>query len=79
VLDVFEPVVGPTRLRAITERTIPAFVKGLRERRRPGGRVGDRPDRYEPRRRKRRPKPSDRLMKPRHEAKRAVRKGDREK
>jgi hypothetical protein len=32
-------------------------------------RVADRPDRYEPRRRKRRPKPYDRLMKPRHEAK----------
>jgi hypothetical protein len=44
-----------------------------------GHRVGDRPDRYEPRRRKRRPKPYDRLMKPRHEAKRAMRKGDREK
>ena len=42
-------------------------------------RVGDRPDRYEPRRRKRRPKPYDRLMKPRHEAKRAMLKGVREK
>lgn len=41
--------------------------------------VGDRPDRYEPRRRKRRPKPYDRLMKPRHEAKRALRKGIPEK
>jgi hypothetical protein len=39
--------------------------------------VGDRPDRYEPRRRKRRPKPYDRLMKPRHEAKRSLRKGVR--
>ena len=42
-------------------------------------RVGDRPDRFEPRRRKRRPKPYDRLMKPRHEAKRALRKGVPEK
>lgn len=33
-------------------------------------RVADRPDRIEPRRKKRRPKPYDRLMKPRHEAKR---------
>lgn len=33
-------------------------------------RVGDRPDRYEPRRTKRRPKPYDRLMKPRQDAKR---------
>ena len=41
-------------------------------------RVGDRPDRYEPRRRKRRPKPYDRLMKPRHEAKRRMEKGFRE-
>lgn len=44
-----------------------------------GHRVGDRPDRYEPRRRKRRPKPYDRLMKPRHEAKQAMLKGAREK
>ena len=43
-----------------------------------GHRVGDRPDRYEPRRRKRRPKPYDRLMVPRHEAKRAMLKGVRE-
>jgi hypothetical protein len=42
-----------------------------------GHRVGDRPDRCEPRRRKRRPKPYDRLMKPRHEAKRAILKGVR--
>jgi Transposase DDE domain len=33
-------------------------------------RVGERPDRYEPRRIKRRPKPYDRLMKPRQQAKR---------
>ena len=38
-------------------------------------RVADRPDRFEPRRRKRRPKPYDRLMKPRHEAKREMLKG----
>ena len=41
-------------------------------------RVADRPDRYEPRRRKRRPKPYDRLMKPRWQAKRDLRKGLRE-
>ena len=35
-------------------------------------RVADRPDRVEPRRKKRRPKPYDRLMKPRHEAKRKM-------
>jgi hypothetical protein len=38
-------------------------------------RVADRPDRFEPRRRKRRPKPYDRLMKPRCEAKREMLKG----
>jgi Transposase DDE domain len=41
-------------------------------------RVADRPDRFEPRRRKRRPKPYDRLMKPRHEAKRKLLNGVRE-
>jgi Transposase DDE domain len=35
-------------------------------------RVGDRPDRYEPRRKKRRPKPFARLMKPRHQTKREM-------
>lgn len=38
-------------------------------------RVADRPDRYEPRRKKRRPKPYDRLMKPRHVAKLEMAKG----
>jgi hypothetical protein len=38
-------------------------------------RVADRPDRYEPRRKKRRPKHYDRLMKPRQEAKRDILKG----
>ena len=41
-------------------------------------RVADRPDRYEPRRTKRRPKPYDRLMKPRHEAKLQMLKGVKE-
>jgi hypothetical protein len=41
-------------------------------------RVADRPDRYEPRRKKRRPKPYDRLMKPRREAKRELLKGFKE-
>ena len=41
-------------------------------------RVADRPDRYEPRRTKRRPKPYDRLMKPRWEAKRDMANGFRE-
>jgi Transposase DDE domain len=41
-------------------------------------RVADRPGRYEPRRKKGRPKPYDRLMKPRHEAKRDMLNGFRE-
>jgi len=41
-------------------------------------RVADRPDRYEPLRKKRRTKPYDRLMKPRWQAKRDPRKGLRE-
>jgi hypothetical protein len=41
-------------------------------------RVADRPDRYEPRRKKRRPKPYDRLMKPRREAKLQMLKGVKE-
>ena len=41
-------------------------------------RVADRPDRFEPRRKKRRPKPYDRLMKPRHEAKRDIQNGVKE-
>lgn len=41
-------------------------------------RVANRPDRIEPRRRKRRPKPYDRLMKPRHQAKRDLLNGLRE-
>ena len=43
------------------------------------GPVGDRHDRTEPRRRKRRPKTYDRLMKPRREAEREMIKGVREK
>ena len=41
-------------------------------------RVANRPDRFEPRRKKRRPKPYDRLMKPRAEAKRDILKGLRD-
>ncbi len=40
VLDVFEEVVNPTKLRAVTERTVSLFVKGMRERKRPGGKIG---------------------------------------
>jgi integrase len=40
VLDVFEQIVNPTKLRAITERTLSLFVKGMRERKRSGGKTG---------------------------------------
>src|SRR5262249_32362317 len=40
VLDVFEDVINPDRLRSVTERTVSAFVRGLRERKRPQGKVG---------------------------------------
>jgi hypothetical protein len=75
-LEAFQPVLalrgeGDATFRRATYEQILAATAGHR--------VGDRPDRYEPRRRKRRPKPYDRLMKPRHEAKRAMLKGVREK
>ena len=71
-LEAFQPVIAlrgerdSALRRELYERLLEAVASH---------RVGDRPDRYEPRRRKRRPKPYDRLMKPRHEAKRALRKG----
>jgi integrase len=40
VLDVFEQVVNPAKLRGITERTLSLFVKGMRERKKNGGKVG---------------------------------------
>jgi hypothetical protein len=73
-LEAFQPVVAlrgqhdAAVRRELYERLLDAVASH---------RVGDRPDRYEPRRRKRRPKPYDRLMKPRHEAKRAMLKGVR--
>jgi hypothetical protein len=73
-LEAFQPVLAfrgedAALRRAAYEQLLEAVA---------GYRVGDRPDRYEPRRRKRRPKPYDRLMVPRHEAKRAMLKGVRE-
>jgi hypothetical protein len=75
-LEAFQPVI------ALGGQRNSAFLKNLSERLLDAvasHRVGNRPDRYEPRRRKRRPKPYDRLMQPRHEAKRALREGVREK
>jgi len=73
-LEAFQPVLALSGERA------PALLQDLYDRLLEGVAshgVGDRPDRYEPRRRKRRPKPYDRLMRPRHEYKRAMRKGGR--
>jgi hypothetical protein len=75
-LEAFQPVIAlrgerdSALRRGLYERLLAAVASH---------RVGDRPDRFEPRRRKRRPKPYDRLMKPRHEAKQALRKGIPEK
>jgi hypothetical protein len=40
VLDVFEQIVNPKKLRSINERTLSAIETGMRERKRPGGKVG---------------------------------------
>jgi hypothetical protein len=74
-LEAFQPVI------ALQGEGDPAFRKTLYEHLLDAiaiHRVADRPDRYEPRRRKRRPKPYDRLMKPRWMAKRDLRNGLRE-
>src|SRR5262245_39027142 len=74
-LEAFQPVIAlrceedAAFRRMVYEQLLDAVARH---------RVADRPDRYEPRRRKRRPKPYDRLMKPRQEAKREMRKGIRE-
>jgi hypothetical protein len=71
-LEAFQPVIalrgeGSSQFRRMAyEELLDAIASH---------RVADRPDRYEPRRKKRRPKPYDRLMKPRHEAKREMLKG----
>jgi hypothetical protein len=75
-LEAFQPVIA---LRGEENAEFRAVVSEHLRDAIAGHRVGDRPDRYEPRRRKRRPKPYDRLMKPRHEAKRAMLQGVREK
>src|SRR5262245_47819437 len=68
-LEAFQPVIAlrgeddPEFRRAVYQELLDAIARH---------RVADRPDRYEPRRRKRRPKPYDRLMKPRHQAKREM-------
>ena len=74
-LEAFQPVIAlsgdrdPAVRRDLYERLLAAVASH---------RVGDRPGRSEPRRRKRRPKPYDRLMKPRHEYKRERSKGGRQ-
>ena len=74
-LEAFQPVISlqgehrPAFRRILYEHLLDAIATH---------RVADRPDRYEPRRKKRRPKPYDRLMKPRWQAKRDMRNGFRE-
>jgi hypothetical protein len=73
-LEAFRPVIAlrgeddPEFRRALYERLLEAVASH---------RVADRPDRFEPRRKKRRPKPFARLMKPRHQTKREMLKGVR--
>jgi integrase len=40
VFIVFEEIVNPAKLRAVTERTLSLFVKGMRERKKKNGKVG---------------------------------------
>ncbi len=40
VFDVFEMIINPDRLRTINERTLSAFVKGMRERKKKNGKIG---------------------------------------
>jgi hypothetical protein len=74
-LEAFQPVIAlqgerdPALRKTLYEHLLNAIAIH---------RVADRPDRYEPRRRKRRPKPYDRLMKPRWMAKRDLRNGLRD-
>jgi hypothetical protein len=74
-LEAFQPVIAlqaeddPDFRATVYEQLLDAIASH---------RVADRPDRVEPRRKKRRPKPYDRLMKPRQEAKRAMLNGVRE-
>lgn len=68
-LEAFQPVIAlqgqhdVTRLDDLYQHLLDAVANH---------RVADRPDRFEPRRKKRRPKPYDRLMKPRDQAKREM-------
>lgn len=72
ILEAFQPVIdfqdqrGSAYRLLLYQRLLDAIVVH---------RVADRPDRFEPRKRKRRPKPYDRLMKSRNEAKRDILKG----
>ena len=68
-LQAFQPLIaaqgdcGASRRRSLYDRLLDAVVTH---------RVADRPDRFEPRQRKRRQKKYDRMMKPRNELKRAM-------
>jgi Transposase DDE domain len=71
-LEAFQPLIAAqgdcvsSRLRSLYDRLLDAVVTH---------RVADRPDRFEPRQRKRRQKKYDRMMKPRNQLKRAMLKG----
>jgi len=71
-LEAFQPLIaiqgelGATHRQALYQQLLDAVATH---------RVADRPDRFEPRQRKRRQKKYDRMMKPRHELKRDILKG----
>ena len=71
-LEAFQPLIAAqgdcvsSRRRSLYDRLLDAVVTH---------RVADRPDRFEPRQRKRRQKKYDRMMKPRNQLKRAMLKG----
>jgi hypothetical protein len=72
VLDAFEPVIGQQAYRGVEHRKS-LYQKMLRAAAQ--HRVGDRPDRFEPRMTKRRPKNGNRLTRPSKEIKRQMLKG----
>lgn len=73
-LEAFQPVIALRGQHADVRQTLYQHLLDAVA----SHRVADRLDRVEPRRRKRRPKPYDRLMKPRYEAKREMLNGFRE-
>lgn len=71
-LEAFQPIISCQSHRGETYRQ-QLYVEMLKAV--ASHRVADRPDRFEPRKRKRRPKKAEPMLKPRNELKRLMRKG----